>query len=284
LRLRVLRTVDEALSYAAEVRAAHKRLALVPTMGFLHQGHLSLVREANRRADATVLSLFVNPAQFGPNEDLGRYPRDEKGDLEKCEANHVDAVFAPAANEMYPEGHQTFVEVERLSRGHDGASRPGHFRGVATVVTKLLTLLRPQFAIFGEKDYQQLQVIRALNRDLHLGAEIVGMPTVREADGLAMSSRNAYLTPNQRQRATALWRGLQAAQRLAFRGVSEAASLKEAVRQELQAAQIREDYVELVDASSLEPIDSLAFAKQARILLAAYLGTTRLIDNIGLEG
>jgi len=272
------------LGYAAETRAAHKRLALVPTMGFLHQGHLSLVREANRRADATVLSLFVNPTQFGPNEDLGRYPRDEKGDLEKCEATDVDAVFAPAASEMYPEGHQTFVEVERLSQGLDGASRPGHFRGVATVVTKLLTLLRPQFAIFGEKDYQQLQIIRALNRDFHLGAEIVGMPIVREADGLAMSSRNAYLTPGERQRATALWRGLQAAQRLAFRGVSQAGSLKEAVRQELQAAQIREDYLELVDASTLERIDSLAFAKQARILLAVYLGTTRLIDNIGLEG
>ena len=284
MRLRVLRTVDEALGYAAETRAAHKRLALVPTMGFLHQGHLSLVREANRRADATVLSLFVNPTQFGPNEDLGRYPRDEKGDLEKCEATDVDAVFAPAASEMYPEGHQTFVEVERLSQGLDGASRPGHFRGVATVVTKLLMLLRPQFAIFGEKDYQQLQIIRALNRDFHLGAEIVGMPIVREADGLAMSSRNAYLTPGERQRATALWRGLQAAQRLAFRGVSQAGSLKEAVRQELQAAQIREDYLELVDASTLERIDSLAFAKQARILLAVYLGTTRLIDNIGLEG
>lgn len=284
MRLRVLRTVDEALGYAAETRAAHKRLALVPTMGFLHQGHLSLVREANRRADATVLSLFVNPTQFGPNEDLGRYPRDEKGDLEKCEAHHVDAVFAPTASEMYPEGHQTFVEVERLSQGLDGASRPGHFRGVATVVTKLLTLFRPQFAIFGEKDYQQLQIIRALNRDLYLGAEIVGMPIVREADGLAMSSRNAYLTPGERRRATALWRGLQAAQRLAFRGVSQAASLKEAVRQELQAAQIREDYLELVDASTLERIDRLALAKQARILLAAVLGTTRLIDNIGLEG
>jgi pantoate--beta-alanine ligase len=284
LRLRVLRTVDEALGYAAETRVAHKRLALVPTMGFLHQGHLSLVREANRRADTTVLSLFVNPTQFGPNEDLGRYPRDEKGDLEKCEANDVDAVFAPAASEIYPEGHRTFVEVERLSQELDGASRPGHFRGVATVVTKLLTLLRPQFAIFGEKDYQQLQIIRALNRDLYLGAEIVGMPIVREADGLAMSSRNAYLTPGERQRATALWRGLQAAQRLAFRGVSQAASLKEAVRQELQAAQIREDFVELVDAYTLERIDTLAFAKQARILLAAFVGTTRLIDNIGLEG
>jgi pantoate--beta-alanine ligase len=284
LRLKVLRTVHEALGYAAETHGAHKRLALVPTMGFLHQGHLSLVREANRRADATVLSLFVNPTQFGPKEDLGRYPRDEKGDLEKCEASGVDVVFAPSADEIYPEGYQTFVEVERLSRGLEGASRPSHFRGVATVVTKLLALLRPQFAIFGEKDYQQLQVIRALNRDLHLGAEIVGMPIVREADGLAMSSRNAYLTPDERQRARALWRGLQAAQRLAFHGVSQASPLKEAVRRELKAARIQEDYIELVNASTLERIESLAFTPQARILLAALLGNTRLIDNIGLEG
>ena len=253
-------------------------------MGFLHEGHLSLVREARRRADLTVLTLFVNPTQFGPTEDLARYPRDEQGDLAKCEANGVAAVFAPNAAEMYPSGYQTFVEVEQLSQGLCGASRLGHFRGVATVVTKLLALLRPETAIFGEKDYQQLQVIRALNRDLHLGVEIVGMPIVRESDGLAMSSRNAYLTPEQRRKATALWRGLLAAHRAAAAGVSGAPVLKEAVRVEVKGAQLQDEYIELVDAASLERLEGLSPGRRARMLAAVRVGSTRLIDNIGLEG
>jgi len=253
-------------------------------MGFLHEGHLSLVREARRRADLAVLTLFVNPTQFGPLEDLARYPRDEQGDLAKCEANGVAAVFAPEATEMYPTGYQTFVEVERLSQGLCGASRPGHFRGVATVVTKLLALLRPDCAIFGEKDYQQLQVIRALNRDLHLGVEIVGVPIVREPDGLAMSSRNAYLRSDQRRQATALWRGLLAARSAAAAGISAAGTLKEAVRAEVKAAGLQEEYIELVDASSLERLEGLSSGRSARMLVAVRVGSTRLIDNIGLEG
>ena len=252
-------------------------------MGFLHEGHLSLVREARRRADLAVLTLFVNPTQFGPAEDFTRYPRDEQGDLAKCEANGVAAVVAPDPAEMYPPSYQTFVEVERLSQGLCGASRPGHFRGVATVVTKLLALLRPECAFFGEKDYQQLQVIRALNRDLHLGAEIVGMPIVREPDGLAMSSRNAYLTPDQRRQATALWRGLLAARRAAAGGVSAAGALKDAVRDEVKGARLQEEYIELVDASSLQRLEGLSPGRSARMLVAVRVGSTRLIDNIGLE-
>jgi len=252
-------------------------------MGFLHEGHLSLVSEARRRADLAVVTLFVNPTQFGPAEDFGQYPRDGRGDLAKCEANGVAAVFAPDAAEMYPPGYQTFVAVEQVSQGLCGASRPGHFRGVATVVTKLLALLRPECAIFGEKDYQQLQVIRALNRDLHLGVEIVGMPIVREPDGLAMSSRNAYLSSEQRRQATALWRGLLAARRAAAAGVLAALALKEAVRAEVKGAKLQEEYIELVDASSLERLDGLSPGRSARMLVAVRVGSTRLIDNIGLE-
>jgi len=280
----VLRTVAETAAWAESVRRSGRRLALVPTMGYLHEGHLSLMREGGRRADVVASSIFVNPTQFGPNEDLARYPRDWEGDLAKCASAGVEAVFAPSPAEVYPQGYQTYVEVEQVSQGLCGARRPGHFRGVATVVTKLLCLLRPHVALFGEKDYQQLQVIRALERDLHLGVEIVGMPTLREADGLAMSSRNAYLSPEERQRALSLSRGLAAAQALVRSGEREAGAVVAAVRKELQAANVREDYVELVDASTLLPLRSLAPGQVARLLVAAFVGNTRLIDNQPVGG
>jgi len=279
----VLHGVDEMKAFAHAQRAGGRRVALVPTMGFLHQGHLSLIREGRRRADAVVTSIFVNPTQFGPKEDLSRYPRDLEGDLAKCWSAGADVVFAPTAEQIYPAGFQTFVDVTEVSQGLCGARRPGHFRGVATVVTKLFTLVMPHVALFGEKDFQQLQVIRALNRDLHLGAEVVGMPTVREADGLAMSSRNSYLGPGDRRRALALSRGLFAAQRLAGQGVADAAALTGRVRQELQAEQLKEDYVELVDANTLRSISSAIRGTPARLLVAAYVGTTRLIDNVAVE-
>lgn len=280
----VLRTVAETAAWAESVRRSGRRLALVPTMGYLHEGHLSLMREGGRRADVVASSIFVNPTQFGPNEDLARYPRDWEGDLAKCASAGVEAVFAPSPAEVYPQGYQTYVEVEQVSQGLCGARRPGHFRGVATVVTKLLCLFRPHVALFGEKDYQQLQVIRALERDLHLGVEIVGMPTLREADGLAMSSRNAYLSPEERQRALSLSRGLAAAQALVRSGEREAGAVVAAVRKELQAANVREDYVELVDASTLLPLRSLAPGQVARLLVAAFVGNTRLIDNQPVGG
>ncbi len=194
------------------------RLTLVPTMGDLHEGHLALMREARRRADEggsrglAVASIFVNPTQFGPSEDLARYPRDLEGDLAKCAAAGIDAVLAPERPEqVFAPGHQTWIDVEHVSKGLCGGSRPGHFRGVATVVAKLFNLTRPHLAVFGEKDWQQLQVIRAMVRDLDFGIDVVGVPIVREPDGLARSSRNAYLSPDERARATALWRALSAA-------------------------------------------------------------------------
>ena len=280
----ILRTVAEVQAWAAGLRRAGRRLALVPTMGFLHEGHLSLMREGRKRADAVATSIFVNPTQFGPKEDLSRYPRDFEGDLAKCASAGVDMVFAPEASTMYPAGYETYVEVTDVSQGLCGERRPGHFRGVATIVTRLLCMFRPDVALFGEKDYQQLQVIKALNRDLHLGVEILGMPTVREPDGLAMSSRNAYLSPEDRKRALAISRGLGAAQALYRSGTSEASALTEAVRRELRAADLREDYVELVDAERLKPLVSVQPGQPARLLVAAFCGSTRLIDNQPIGG
>jgi pantoate--beta-alanine ligase len=275
-----LTTAAEAAGFAEATRRAGRRLALVPTMGYLHAGHVSLMVEARARADVVAVSIFVNPTQFGPSEDLARYPRDLPGDLARCAAAGVDVVFHPEASEIYPPGHQTFVEVTELSRGLCGDRRPGHFRGVATVVTQLFALLRPHVAIFGEKDYQQLQVIRRLAHDLHLGVEVVGMPIVREPDGLAMSSRNAYLSAAERSRALALLRGLEAARALFAGGERSGPSLAGTVRDALRAADAREDYVEVVDAGSLQPLTRVD--RPARLLVAAFVGATRLIDNVAL--
>ena len=279
---KLLRTVAEVQDFTRALRREGRSLALVPTMGFLHDGHLTLMREGARRADVCAATIFVNPTQFAPTEDLDRYPRDLEGDLAKCGAAGVQVVWAPAPTEVYPPLFQTFVEVRDASRGLCGDRRPGHFRGVATVVTKLLALFRPDVALFGEKDYQQLRVIHTLNDDLNLGVEVVGLPTVREPDGLAMSSRNSYLKPDERQRALALSRGLRRAQAAAQGGERSAAALKALVRAELEAAAAREDYVEVVDAHSLKPLEALVPGQPARALVAAFVGQTRLIDNVSL--
>lgn len=279
----LLSTPDAVRAFSRELARAGQRLALVPTMGALHEGHLTLMREGGARADVVAASIFVNPMQFGPAEDLARYPRDLDGDLAKCAAAGVRVVYAPPPAAVYPPGFQTHVEVEHVSQGLCGARRPGHFRGVATVVAKLLALFRPDVALFGEKDYQQLQVIRALNRDLDLGVEIVGVPTVREPDGLALSSRNAYLSAEERVRALALSRGLRAAQALAAAGERDVGLLVERVRGELREAAVREDYVEVRDADSLAPLSSLTPGRPARAIVAGFVGTTRLIDNVGLD-
>lgn len=284
MAIRVLKTPDEVRAYTGPLRREGRTLALVPTMGFLHQGHLSLMREGARRADVVAASIFVNPAQFGPQEDLSRYPRDLAGDLERCEAAGVRAVYTPEPAAVYPPGYQTWVTVEQVSQGLCGARRPGHFRGVATVVTKLLALFRPEFALFGEKDWQQLQVIARLNTDLDLGVAIIGLPTLREPDGLAMSSRNTYLTPDERQRALSLSRGLRAAQALAQQGETEVATLVAVIRAQLAQANAREDYVEVCDAVDLKPLARLTPGQPARALVAAWLGSTRLIDNVSLPG
>jgi len=284
MTLRILRTLDEVTTFEREVHRQGKRLALVPTMGFLHAGHVSLMKEAGAMADVVAVSIFVNPTQFGPREDFARYPRDLEGDVEKCRQAGVSVVFAPEAAVMYPASAQTFVEVVELQKGLCGARRPGHFRGVATIVTKLFALFRPDVALFGEKDYQQLQIIKALAQDLNLGVQVVGSPTVREADGLAMSSRNAYLSADERQRALSLSRGLFEAQGLASTGVREVAALVDAVRRQLAQAEVREDYVELVDAKTLSPLTTLAAGQAGRLLVAGFLGNTRLIDNVSVGG
>ncbi len=250
--MRVLRTVEELRAFADGERAAGRRVGLVPTMGALHAGHLSLVVEARRRADAVIATIFVNPTQFAPGEDLASYPRDPEGDLAKCREAGVDAVFQPAREALYPEGAQTWVEVAELQQPLCGVSRPVFFRGVATVVTKLLVASRPHVAVFGSKDFQQLQVVRRLVRDLLLDVEIVGAPIVREADGLAMSSRNAYLDPEMRREARSLARALDAAEAAVAAGERAAGALLERVRKELEAAPHAEiDYAELRDPDTL---------------------------------
>ncbi|HEX9051953.1 MAG TPA: pantoate--beta-alanine ligase [Anaeromyxobacter sp.] len=265
-------------------RDAGLRIALVPTMGYLHEGHLSLLREARRRAGAggrAVASIFVNPAQFGPSEDLSRYPRDLEGDLAKCAAAGIDRVLAPSdPRAMFPPDHETWVTVEGVSQGLCGGARPGHFRGVATVVAKLLNLTRPHVALFGEKDFQQLAVIRAMARDLFMDVEIAGMPIVRDADGLALSSRNAYLAAADRPRALSLSRALDEARAAAARGERDAEALRARARERIAATGARVDYVEIVDPRTLAPV---ARAEPgARMLLAAFVGATRLIDNAAL--
>ena len=252
-------------------------------MGYLHEGHLSLMREARRRAGPEGLALatiFVNPTQFGPKEDLARYPRDLQGDLAKCASAGVDWVLAPEPGDVYAADHQTWVEVTGASQGLCGERRPGHFRGVATVVAKLFNLARPHLALFGEKDWQQLQVIRAMSRDLDFGVEVVGLPIVREPDGLALSSRNAYLSADERRRALAISRALLEAQARTGRGERDAAALVAAAARDLEAAGLRVDYVEIVHPTALGRV---ARAEPgSRMLVAAFAGATRLIDNVAL--
>jgi pantoate--beta-alanine ligase len=247
-------------------------------MGFLHAGHQSLIRDAAKRAPAVAVTIFVNPSQFGPAEDLSRYPRDLEGDLKKSEEAGATFVFVPAgAEELYPPGFQTWVEPGLLAAPLCGERRPGHFRGVCTVVAKLFALSRADAAFFGEKDYQQLAVIRRMNADLNLGVEVVGRPIVRESDGLALSSRNAYLGKDERGRATALWKALSAA-RNAFRsGEREAARLEEIARGKLTEAGVRIDYAEVREPAELQRPKIADPA--SRLFLAAFLGKTRLIDN-----
>jgi len=259
-------------------RRSGRRIALVPTMGFLHEGHLSLVRDAKKRAGRVVVSIFVNPTQFGPEEDFAAYPRDFERDCRLLEQEQIDIVFHPALGAMYPDGAETYVEVEKLSLSLCGAMRPGHFRGVATAVAKLFNIVRPHVAIFGEKDYQQLQVIRRMVRDLSMEVEIVGHPIVREPDGLAMSSRNAYLTPDERRAAVCLSRSLCMAQRSVHSGETSAQSLLLLVRAELAKERLANlEYVKLCDPESLMDVETID--RSALLALAVRFGKARLIDN-----
>lgn len=265
-------------AWSDEARRAGRRIGLVPTMGYLHAGHISLVAEARRRAETCVASIFVNPMQFGANEDLSRYPRDLPRDREALQGAGVDVLYLPTADEMYPPGFQTEVTVTEVSGGLCGASRPGHFRGVTTVVTKLFNAVKPHVAVFGEKDFQQLAVIRRMANDLDTGIEVIGAPIVRETDGLAMSSRNAYLSREERAAALCLSRALAAARTVVADGTRDADAVLSAVRAVIDAEPAaRVDYVELVDADSLQPVPRIA--ARALLALAVFLGRTRLIDN-----
>ena len=267
---------------ARQARNEGRIVGLVPTMGALHQGHLSLIERAKRDASPVIASLFVNPAQFGPKEDLAKYPRSFEADAAKLAAAGVDSLFAPETAEIYPNGFRTYVTVEGLSERLEGRSRPGHFRGVATVVLKLLQIVQPHFAYFGRKDAQQARIVEQLVRDLNLDTEIVVCPIVREADGLALSSRNAYLKPDERRAATVLFRALDAARKEIVSGAREALHLQAAMRRVLDAEPLAStDYAEIVDAHTFEPVVQLRRAAYA--LLAVFIGSTRLIDNMLIE-
>ncbi len=274
----VIRTVRGMQSRAAAWRAEGLQIALVPTMGALHDGHLDLVRRARSLADRVVVSIFVNPAQFAPSEDFTAYPRDEETDLGKLDALAVEAVFAPTVSEMYPEGYATRIGVDGPARGLESDARPHFFGGVATVVAKLFVACAPDVAVFGEKDYQQLAVVRRMTADLGLPIEVVGHPTVRAADGLALSSRNAYLSTDERAAAPRLHAVLQSAAAAIRRGIEPAAALAEA-RAELAAAGFAVDYVALRNAETLAEVADPG-TEPLRLLAAARLGRTRLIDNI----
>jgi pantoate--beta-alanine ligase len=268
----------EMRATAEGFRRKDVRLGLVPTMGYFHEGHLSLMRQARADCRRVVVSLFVNPTQFGPSEDLERYPRDFERDRELAAAEGVDIIFAPAAEDMYPEGYATYVDVERLTDGLCGARRPGHFRGVAAVVAKLFNICRPTAAYFGQKDYQQAQVIKRLAADLDFGVEIEILPIVREADGLAMSSRNKYLSPEERRRAACLFRALARAQALFAAGETRPAKFNGEMTAVISAQEsVRVDYAEVVHPQELTPVTTAE--KGAVAAVAAFFNETRLIDN-----
>ncbi len=281
--MRTCTTIEQMRAASRAARQQGGRLGLVPTMGALHEGHLSLVRAAHARCDVVAVSIFVNPAQFGPNEDLAKYPRTFESDCDLLAKENVDLIFAPSVQEMYPNDAVTWVTVEELTNRLDGRSRPGHFRGVTTIVAKLFHIVEPDVAFFGQKDAAQVAIVRRMVRDLDIPVAIVACPTVREPDGLAMSSRNAYLDPQQRKQALVLQRSLMRVKKLAAEGEQNAAKLIAAARDEFASdPSVRIDYFEIVNPDRLDPVEDVS--KGALVAVAAYVGTTRLIDNILLPG
>jgi|SRR5207245_1507850 len=267
---------------ARQARAENRIVGLVPTMGALHRGHLALIERAKRECSTVIASIFVNPKQFGPKEDFSKYPRTFESDKEKLEQAGVDSLLAPEAAEIYPQGFSSYVQVDGLSERLEGRSRPGHFRGVATVVMKLLQIVQPNFAYFGRKDAQQSRIITQMSRDLNLDSEIVVCPIVREPDGLAMSSRNAYLNAEERKAATVLHRALDAAKNELAAGVRDALQLQTTLRRKLDCERLATvDYAEIIDSESFEPVVRLS--EPSYIVLAVFIGKTRLIDNLYIE-
>jgi pantoate--beta-alanine ligase len=277
--LKVFTTIDEMRAASRAARRAGQSLGLVPTMGALHEGHISLVRAAKSSCDTVAASVFVNPTQFGPNEDLAKYPRSFERDREMLEREHVDFLLAPTVEEMYPAGAVTWVTVEELSGKLDGRSRPGHFRGVTTVVAKLFHIVEPDMAFFGQKDAAQVAVIRRMVRDLNFPVEIRVCPIVREADGLALSSRNVYLNPEQRKDALVLYRSLIQVEKMAQSGEHDAAKLAAAGKRDFtNLNSVRLDYFEIVNPETLDPVEDVS--NGALVAVAAFVGATRLIDNV----
>ncbi|NPA39420.1 MAG: pantoate--beta-alanine ligase [Thermodesulfobacteria bacterium] len=276
--MKEVKNIKEMQKLAEEWRKEGIKIGFVPTMGFLHEGHLSLVRIAKKLAQKVVVSIFVNPLQFGPQEDFRDYPRDIERDKKLLEAEEVDVVFIPEAEEMYPQGFQTYVEVTELTKGLCGAFRPGHFKGVTTVVLKLFNIVKPHIAVFGEKDYQQLMVIKRMVKDLNLDIEIVGAPIVREKDGLAMSSRNTYLSEEERKSALSLYKALQKAQELVNSGIKDVKQLKEELKNFIhQHPYTKVQYIEFVNPETLESVEKVD--NPTLCALAVFVGKARLIDN-----
>jgi len=279
--MELVKRVTDMQALSQRWRKEGKSIGFVPTMGYLHEGHLSLVRQARKENDVVVVSIFVNPTQFGPGEDFERYPRDLNRDISLLEPIGVDAVFVPEAQDMYPPGYRTYVEVEDITTRLCGASRPGHFRGVTTVCCKLFNIVQPHRAYFGKKDFQQYVVLRSMVRDLNMGLEIIPMPIVREPDGLAMSSRNTYLNPEERKAALCLYRSLKRAQELFAQGEKDADTIRREVMRVIQAEPLAViDYVEVVDPDLFTPVKEVKVG--TLVALAVKIGPARLIDNTQL--
>uniref|UniRef100_A0A832IKT5 Pantothenate synthetase n=1 Tax=Fervidobacterium pennivorans TaxID=93466 RepID=A0A832IKT5_FERPE len=279
--MRLVHTVAEMKKIVGDILKSGKSIGFVPTMGYLHKGHLSLVEAARKENDVVVVSIFVNPTQFGPNEDYNRYPRDLERDLRLLEPIGVDYVFNPSVEEMYPAMYSTYVEEVELSKYLCGASRPGHFRGVCTVVTKLFNIVKPTKAYFGQKDAQQFRVLRRMVRDLNMDVEMIEMPIVREEDGLAMSSRNVYLSPEERKEATRLYKSLLKAKELIESGERDVQKIKREMLKILDHPLLKVDYVEIVDEETLRPVEKIE--RKVIVALAVFVGKARLIDNMIFE-
>ena len=277
--MQIVATISEMQALAESLRTKGQRIGFVPTMGFLHEGHLSLMREARKQSDIVVVSIFVNPTQFGPAEDFERYPRDPEEDTIKCKAEGVDIIFMPSSEDLYHPGQEVNVNVEGISEILEGAIRPGHFRGVATIVAKLFAIVKPHRAFFGQKDFQQTVIIRQMVRGLNLDVEVIVLPTVREPDGLAMSSRNTYLNEQERHAAVSLYRALSAGEGLIRAGEHDPSTIKKAMRAVLEQEKILKiDYIEIADPDSLVSLSRVD--RKAVLLVAARLGPIRVIDNI----
>jgi len=280
--MRLITNIQEMRLFSSDVKKSGKTIVFVPTMGYLHDGHGSLLAKGRELGDILVMSIFVNPIQFGAKEDYAAYPRDLNNDLKMAEANKVDIVFSPTAEDMYPEGFQTYIEVERMSSHLCGLSRPGHFRGVATVVIKLFNIIKPDTALFGEKDFQQLLVIKRMVQDLNIGIDVVGMPIIREEDGLAMSSRNSHLNKSERKAALCLFQAIMKGKDMYESGIKDAEPILKEVRNIIEAEPLAVvDYIRVCDINTLEDLEKIT--DKALLALAVKIGKTRLVDNIVLS-